>query len=159
MTLKFTTFYYIYITLQSWSKNEKWSHSWITVLGDYLTNFIWIQIVWSDGITLLNCFYPLITFDCGRGSDMLSVCEAQTQQALFSCSHFYEIQKKMNLFPDTILQVQFHLNALNIQRSCHKAEQLYKTWLYNVNFSMPSKRPVLVSIWHFKHFSCFNWDN
>lgn len=106
MTLKFTTLYYIYYILQSWSKTEKWSHSWIIVLGDYLTNFILIQIVWSDGITLLKCFYPLITFDCGRGSDMLSLCEVQTQQALFSCSHFYEIQKKkMNLFPDTILQV------------------------------------------------------
>lgn len=82
--------YSLLYTKQNWSKAAQF-FSLIIALGDNLTNFFFIQIVWSDGITLLNCFYPLITFDCGRGSDMPSLCEVKKQQALFSCSYFYEI--------------------------------------------------------------------
>ncbi len=53
-----------------------------------------------------TAFIQPVAFNLGRSSDMPSLCEVETQWALFRCSYFYEIpKKKMNLFPDTILQV------------------------------------------------------
>ncbi len=115
-----------------------------------------------------TAFIQPIAFNLGRSSDMLSLCEVETVSS-FQMQYFYEIhKKKMNLFPDTILQVHtvsperfecmqgYSILAMRLKNSIkHVCIMLTKlAWTYQVKHHNFFLFDTFKVFWF-----CFNWDN
>lgn len=156
---------FIYLNL-----TDEWITKSTIASSDSLTNFILIKRDWSNGITPLIHFYQGNYLRLGeRFRHAAHVWGRDTTSSVQMQLFLWDSEKKMNLFPDTILQVHTvfpeSFEHLRPQSACQKAEKLYKTCLHyvraaKVNLNMPSKHTTACFYLTFKAFQfCFNQEN